>query len=257
MCDVLPTINRLSEQFQKAKLEFSLLKVSLQGTLSSLDEKMKGNMTDSVKDLINKLQAANISVKVQGNSVEEDIKNFQQNVGVPFIQQIMTNIESRFKDTDIMASFMVVFSDTTYTNTTPTLMNDTKKAADALCEQFGLPKEQTRNELADFFHYAKAADSVGELLQKLPKHELESVFPNLSTLSLIYKVQPPHTADCERDFSQMGLTKTNIRNRMGEDTLDCLLRIIIEGPSLESFPFERAVRLWAQKKERRYKIQLV
>ncbi len=121
-----------------------------------------------------------------------------------------------------------------------------------------------KNELVDLFHYAKAAVPAepsdpgvpnGGIVQLIQK--LYSVFPNLSKLSHIYKVQPPHTADCERDFSQMGLTKINIRNRMGEGTLDYMLRIIIKEASLEEFNFERAVKLWAQKKNRRYKIQLV
>ena len=34
-------------------------------------------------------------------------------------------------------------------------------------------------------------------------------------------------------------------------TLDSLLRVVIEGPPLESFPVAEAVQLWAKKKNRR------
>ena len=38
---------------------------------------------------------------------------------------------------------------------------------------------------------------------------------------------------------------------MLEKTLDSLLRIVIEGPSLKEFPAKEAVMLWASKKNRR------
>ena len=41
---------------------------------------------------------------------------------------------------------------------------------------------------------------------------------------------------------------------MGQDTLDALMRISVEEPESTSFPFTRAVKLWAEKKDRRYKV---
>ena len=62
-----------------------------------------------------------------------------------------------------------------------------------------------------------------------------------------------HTADCERDFSQLNFVKTPLRNRMNERTLDSIIRIVVEGPPIKEFPFTEAVRLWAQRKKRRLK----
>ena len=73
----------------------------------------------------------------------------------------------------------------------------------------------------------------------------------MSWLAEVYRLISLHTADVEGDFSQMKLIKTYLRNRMNEQTLDSIMRIVIEGPTLKEFPFEEAVKLWAEKKNRR------
>ena len=127
-----------------------------------------------------------------------------------------------------------------------------------LCDQFAINKSKAKLELKDFVHYAKSAPKT-DFLNSLSNSDnmYATMFPNLAKLAGIYKVLPPHTADCERDFSNMKLIKTDIRNRMSENTLDCLMRISLEGPPLEKFPYERAVKLWASKKNRRYQVKLV
>ena len=64
-----------------------------------------------------------------------------------------------------------------------------------------------------------------------------------------------HTASVERTFSQLNFIKTDIRNRMSERTLDALLRIAVNGPSLEHFPVKDAAKLWALKKNRRLSVK--
>ena len=83
---------------------------------------------------------------------------------------------------------------------------------------------------------------------------LASIYPNMSVMANICRVVPIHSADVERTFSQLKLIKTSIRNRMNEQTLDSLLRIVIEGPPLQDFPVAEAVALWAKKKNRRLQV---
>ena len=64
-----------------------------------------------------------------------------------------------------------------------------------------------------------------------------------------------HTESVERSFSQLNLIKMNIQNRMSERTLDALLRIAVNGPSLEHFPLKDAAKLWALKKNRRLSVK--
>ena len=71
----------------------------------------------------------------------------------------------------------------------------------------------------------------------------------MSVIAKICRVIPIHTADVERTFPQLKMIKTGIRNRMCEQTLDALLRIVTEGPCLEDYPIGEAVNLWAKKKK--------
>ena len=69
---------------------------------------------------------------------------------------------------------------------------------------------------------------------------LQSLYPNLSKLASIAAIIPVSTAECERSFSAMKCIMTALRNRLKTTTLDCLMRVSIEGPSLSDFNLERA-----------------
>ena len=49
-------------------------------------------------------------------------------------------------------------------------------------------------------------------------------------LAAILTLLPVTTTTVERTFSSMKLVKTRLRNRMGESTLEHIIRICIEGP---------------------------
>ena len=55
----------------------------------------------------------------------------------------------------------------------------------------------------------------------------------------------------------MKLIKTDARNRMGEGSLDSLMRISINGPPCNVFNYSKAIKLWVERKERRYKVRLL
>ena len=77
-------------------------------------------------------------------------------------------------------------------------------------------------------------------------------FPNLVRLASLSLVLPVTTSTVERSFSDMKLTKTRLRSRLGEDTLDQTLRLCIEGsPTLSDEELDSIVRNWKQQKPRR------
>ena len=48
----------------------------------------------------------------------------------------------------------------------------------------------------------------------------------------------------------MNRIKTDSRNQLKTKTLDMLIRLSTEGPSLDSFDFDAALSMWAQKTNR-------
>ena len=79
-----------------------------------------------------------------------------------------------------------------------------------------------------------------------------AAFLNLVQLAALSLVLPVTTATVERTFSDMKLTKTRLRSRLGEDTLDQTLRLCTEGPpTLSDEDIDSVVRLWKKQKPRR------
>ena len=72
----------------------------------------------------------------------------------------------------------------------------------------------------------------------------------LSVVELLFCL-PMANGRVEQVFSQLKLIKTNRRTCLGEDTLDRLLRINVEGPPLSQWDASAALQLWQHAKMRR------
>ena len=100
-----------------------------------------------------------------------------------------------------------------------------------MCSRFGLDVETALEEWGDYKQFSsdhqkklKLTDVTHQLCTNQTQRQL---YPHMSKLAQICCVIPPHTADCERDFSQLKFVKTNLRNRMKDKTLDSIIRIVI------------------------------
>ena len=74
---------------------------------------------------------------------------------------------------------------------------------------------------------------------------------SIHNCSWICALTPVITAECERAFSSMKRIKTSLRNRLKTPTLDCLMRISIEGPPSTDFNFDKAADIWGGMRNRR------
>ena len=79
----------------------------------------------------------------------------------------------------------------------------------------------------------------------------KEVLPNMIKLANLALIMPYQTADCERGFSAQNGIKTARRNRLGKVNLNILMTIKCEGGSIEHYNFEKAVKIWKMKKDRR------
>ena len=76
----------------------------------------------------------------------------------------------------------------------------------------------------------------------------------VNTQLVVAAIIPVSTAECERSFSAMKRIKTSLRNRLKTTTLDCLMRISIEGQCISTFNFERAADIWQRMCNHRLRI---
>ena len=79
---------------------------------------------------------------------------------------------------------------------------------------------------------------------------LQDKFPQLTKLSTIAALIHVGRVECECSFSAMNRMKTELRNRLKTSTLDCLMRISIEGLQLSEFNYERAADIWGAMRNR-------
>jgi len=75
-------------------------------------------------------------------------------------------------------------------------------------------------------------------------------YPNLTIIVKIALLIPFSNAHVERIFSQTNLIKNKLRNRMHLDTLNNHLMILLNGPDIQDFNFEKAYEHWTNKKVR-------
>ena len=183
---------------------------------------------------------------------------FKKSVHKPYLVKLIENLTVRFEDKSTITAFDV-FNPASMPSDAKELQEYGNSNIQNLSEHYhpygvlGGPQDcltewsSCRQFLQDN-HFKKHSEVIQYLCTSPTMLQL---YPNISTMAQICRVIPIHSADVERTFSQLKLIKTNIRNRMIEKTLDALLRIAIEGPKLEDFPFRTAVSLWARKKNRR------
>ena len=62
---------------------------------------------------------------------------------------------------------------------------------------------------------------------------------------------PFSNAHVERIFSEMKFIKNKLRNKMDINTLNNHLMILLNGPDVQDFDFEKAYKHWENKKERK------
>ena len=160
-----------------------------------------------------------------------------------------------------------IFSDNPQSLTSASVADADKEKAAAICNSLQLlvshygtgddapvNAEELQKEWGSFSvmladHYSKAA--AREVLRDPAGNKLKLVYPQLARLASLGLTIPFSTADCEPAFSTMNRIKTKLRNRLKTTTLDCLLRISIEGPELKDFDFQLALKKWSTIRNRR------
>ena len=121
-----------------------------------------------------------------------------------------------------------------------------------------MDKEKVELKWATFKHVlvGRFADCSpdGVMTCVLSNDSLGSICPMLSQLTAIVLALPVTTAVCERGFSTMNRIKTDSRNHINTTTLERLIRLSSEGPSIKNFCFSKAVDDWAKRSSRRIKL---
>ncbi|KAJ8023492.1 hypothetical protein HOLleu_35949 [Holothuria leucospilota] len=256
LCDVLPHINALSKAFQKQDSDYTVVRELVKSTVTTLKSLKE---TDGVN--MARLPEF-LAIAKPGAQNPPDETHFRNNVRGRYIDALTENLQDRFNSEDCqgMSLLLSLFKPSDiqsmpacelpdYGKGTVTAAHEFFKASDVLGTL-----DELQQEWVSLKNYITQVSEMSDtdLIQRLcTRQALQAVYPNFSQLAKILRVIPTNTADPERTFSQMKLVKTKVRNRMVEQTLDAILRVVIQGPPLDKLPVRRVVQLWARKKNRR------
>lgn len=111
-----------------------------------------------------------------------------------------------------------------------------------------LPLIQARGNNRDLGDSAKGpTDTMRHILPHCIENERDYLVLVVSALLIL----PLTTAPVERGFSKLNLIKTQLRSRIGPKCLNAAMVVSIEGPSLQDFNFEKALKTFKKAKNRR------
>ena len=82
------------------------------------------------------------------------------------------------------------------------------------------------------------------ILEPTKKDTMSTLFPVISDLLARLIVLPPVSAQVVRVFSSMKRIKTAQRNRLNTATLDHLIQVSMEGPTVTEWDPHPALQLW-------------
>ncbi|KAK7141431.1 hypothetical protein R3I93_010952 [Phoxinus phoxinus] len=268
--DVLPHLACLSKVFQKAHVCFLHIKEQVPVTIQTLRSIKEAGLTPLPGSFLSRLHqdlddpqglgAFNIQHeeerKRRGRDVHEVSREelwarFQREVIHPYITGLETHLDRRFHDLDILGAFSVLGP---LGRATPE--DDIIKISQLQTLARKFCPEQENEVLQEWFSFknhvltgAFKNKDQEEILRLLASEidEWANLYPCLSLLAGIALVIPVSSVNCERDFSTMNRVKTDLRNQLQGEHLAACLRISINGPCPEAFPYDRALEYFFKK----------
>ena len=253
MCDILPHLSRLSKVFQRQDINLAHVEPMVRSTIAALEKMIAepGIQLKKVNDVIRiDLSTHQISARVN------ERESFDKNIRLKFLPNIISHIQQRFPDNRIISALSAL---------DPTNMPESdfifygEEEMQTLADHFQLDSDTILSEWIQFrelvctTYNALSFEKLAEEVLSSPN--LSDAFPNMAKFIACAMVLPVSTADCERAFSAMSRTKTDLRNRLSTRTLDHLMRISIEGPVAADFDFLRAANKWLGMGKRRIAAQ--
>ena len=195
---------------------------------------------------------------------EREKDEFISSIKIPYIDSIVKQLNERFPNVICLDAFSI-FDPKSAPSSSEQLIAYGQNKIDHLIAQYGEGEnpDVDGDELISEWEAVKRLlgsnfkkKSMREMLKHFVTDEsLQLLYPNLTKIATIAAVIPVSTAECERSFSAIKRIKSVLRNRLKTTTLDCLMRISIEGPSITDFNFDRVANiLWQRMQNHRLRI---
>ena len=238
MAEVLPILSRLSKVFQTENLPFSAVPPALRRAKTALDGLLASSQTDSADwqtDLAEWEESHNDECLRN-----KDPSHFCATFVIPYLQAVLKNLAGRFPEKSLaVLGAAEIFNPQNSPQTSEACYQYGCSHIVTLAEHYRIETTVTLSEWKEVAPTLRDYSTTEDVLLSLVKNRC--LYPALGDISCQLLVNPMHSADSERGFSAMGRIKTRLRNRLHNRTLNSVLLISIEGPTLADFNFDKIV----------------
>lgn len=276
--DILPILADLSRHFQRDSLNFSAISPLVQLAKDKLRSLLDGNKPiESLRSDIDSLTNMCTEITMSKKDSDELSSLFKN-----YVNALIVNIERRFEDSSAVVSSLSVFD--------PSMV---PKSEDLGFKEYGQeqirtlghhfyqekPEDEMNQQVEKLltewqgmkYHIndylkksmpesvkdrtAKVTQTEWLLTQLLRNENLVCFFPGLVYLAEVALSLPVSNAWPERGASALKNVKTKQRNLLGNQMLEAILQVCINGPSADSADgqslVKQAVQTWVKAKNRR------
>ena len=277
--DILPSVSQMSLILQKQDIDIAAINPALSDLKDKIKQAKKGkafyqreftnkisirkDKSEKVKEVV--LKGHKLGLEKSLKEVSKEVEEVRDN----FCEKLSNNISDRFprESVDVSTAFHIFGLRPLSFLTDEQKEEYGSREIDILLTHYGSEKkvgevvskpminaEACRAEWSVAKKIAMdqmyPRDSTKILWKLMYMHHRESL-PNLMILANLALIMPYQTADCERGFSCQNGIKTSRRSRMKEKSMNILMTIKVEGGSVETYDFSKAVHAWKTKKNRR------
>lgn len=219
----------------------------------------------TVKKVLDRIQQSKEETTYQGATLTcyKEGVSFLKSHKNEYVERVVTCLKERVKSQhcDILTHTIVLLATQGWEK--PERVGLMEAALKCLISHFKVPLERSgadislvREEWDDMTDYAKqyfslVREDYRTIWWKLFNAANAKKWGNILTLIELLFSFPVTNGHLERVFSTLKLIKTNRRSSLGEDKLDHLIRIAVDGPPFNQWDATDAVHLWWKSKQRR------
>ncbi|CAG8458076.1 8780_t:CDS:2 [Scutellospora calospora] len=250
LADIMGYLRRLTLLFQANYVSLFDMKLQLNSTIQAITTEFIGE-----KDI-----APTWGTHLKNYLIEKNIDDFEIPLFVQdFAKAVIESLNERFPDHNLIDAFCI-FDPKELPSNKSMLGYYGQESIQKLINFYGVTKFIKDNEISAIINGTELLQEwsifrsllynfqnfkLYEAWQNIFKIEnFKILYPNISILASLLLILPLSNAYVERVFSYQNNIKTKLRNRIQLETLNDLLIISLNGPSIELFDFEKAYNYW-------------
>lgn len=244
LCDYLTIFKHFSLIFQKSDFSLSQSKVHVQRALHSL-ESLKSTQAENEKKFLNDVSLSGMYQNVQLSDISDkkflNDKNNLIEAGIKYVKERFIENE-----TDVITATSIF--DTFNWPEGKQLHNFGENEIKLLSQHFAsclAIEEDDINHIVEEWYEFKVLGKNLTIMSLLERYfSLMDRFPYLANLLAIVVTLPISRSSCERGFSTMNIIKNKLRSNLKQDSMNSLMFINLNGPSLKDFNPEKSIDKW-------------